>query len=1166
LISLSPYERGLGRELNKISPSPYPSHQGRGIEKNMKPSNYLNLLTRLNSLRSYYTRTRIFYGIFILVSVILVYLILSFILSTLSGFILPVFVRVTLSGIFFLALSVTFSYFFLRPLFYKPSFEELAVKIEGGFPQLNNRLIGALQLYGNLEINPEGYSVQMIEKIIEQADVVSTELNFKEVVDKKPLHKISQVSFVLLGLALIFTLLFPGYFNRSLYLFSHPLTSVSAPQKFFFEISPGNAEVLKYSDVKIQIKTLGEKPSRVDFYWKNEESEWNEDRLEKAKKIQPQDSLQENKIFDFEYTFKQIKRNIIYYAKADGIKSEQYKLKVTDKPRIINLKLTFSYPKYTQLKPLVIDQNDGTVEALLGTKIKIEATANKDIARGNLVFSDSTGIAMKIEGKKAIGEITVKRDDSYHLEVEDKSGYKNPDPIEYKITKKDDQTPEVEIIQPGMDCDLTENMQLPLLIKGSDDFGFTGLKLAYQVISSGDGEKELKSLKLPFEEKLEGELQSDYLWDLSDIGLMPGNMVKYWVEIYDNDNFSGPKKGVSLSYNLRHPSLEELVGEMDEQREDQLSNLEKNLAEQKELKKNLEELSKDLFMQSQPPEGKESQLSWEKRKEMESLLEKQKSLAENLKKLGEDVGKTCSKVEENRLASLELLERMAELRKLFDEVAPQELKEAMKNLQKALESLDQEKIKEALQNLNLTTEELIKRLDRTIALLKRMRIEQKMESLVKLAENLTQMQKDLNKEIEKVKPEELSSLKDKEENLKDRTEALEENLKELNNLMKETPLLSPEDMEKLLNSVENSGVKKDMQNTSQNLQQGKKKEGLESGGQCAGKLNDLSQDFKSALEKMRQGDKEKILAEMRKSLQDLLYLSNSQETLFEQTKNFQPRETGLRQLATEEQKLVEGLNQVGKDLKELSLKTYYINPDLGNKLALAYFNMLQAIDRLEEMDGNRSSVFQFESLFNLNESAKSLLEGMENVEKSCSNSGEDVFQQLQSFCQKQGGINSQTFDLSGLGQYTMEQQAGLARLAAEQEALKKGLEQLNRELGNRSQILGSLEDIAKEMEKVVSDLEKLNVDRNTIERQKKILSRLLDSEKSLVKRDYSEKRKAEIGEEIIRKSPSQLPLDIGALNQREKERAQRLSTETYPKEYEEAIKEYFKALSEQERK
>ncbi len=1138
----------------------------------MKSSSYFNLITRLNSLRSYYTRTRLFYGFLIILSVIFVYLLFSFILSYLSGFILPVFVRVALLGISLLALSIAFSYYFLRPIFYKPTLEDLAVKIETQFPELKDRLIGALQLYRNLERNPEGYSVQMIEAIIEQADTVSREMNFKSVVDKSPLRKTLQVSSALLGLVLVFMLLSPGNFNRSFYLFSHPLTSVQAPQRFFFSISPGNAEVVKYSDMKIGITAEGQKPSKISFYWRDGEGAWNEERLEKVDwsgaKGQLQDSAGASKEYDFEYLFKQVKRDIDYYAQAEGIKSEQYKLKVTDKPRIINLKLILNYPKYTQLKPLVLDQNDGTIEAFVGTKVKIEATANKDLARGELIFSDSTRAKLEVEGKKAVGEIIIRKDNSYHIEVEDKSGNKNPDPIEYKITKKDDQIPEVEIIQPGMDCDLTENMQLPLLVKGSDDFGFTNLKLVYQIVSPGDGsaEKELKSLKLPFEEKLEGKLQSDYLWDLSDIGLMPGDIVRYRVEIYDNDNFSGPKKGVSSTYNLRHPSLEEIAGEMDEQRENQLSDLEKNLVEQKELKKKLEELSKDLFMQSQSPEGKSSQLSWEKKKEMEALLEKQKNLAENLKKLGEDVGKTCSKVEENRLASLELLERMAELRKLFDEVAPQELKEAMKKLQEALESLDQEKIKEALQNLNLTTEELIKRLDRTIALLKRMRIEQKMESLVKMVESLTQMQKDINKEIEKSKPEELSSLKNKEENLQDRTEVLEENLKELNNLMKETPLLSPEDMEKLLNSVQNSGVKNDMQNTSQNLQQGKKKESLESGGQCAGKLNDLSQDFKSALEKMRQGDKEKILTEMRKSLQDLLYLSNSQETLFEQTKNFQPRETGLRQLATEEQKLVEGLNQVEKDLKDLSLKTYYLNPDLGNKLALAYVNMLQSIDRLEEMDGNRSSVFQFESLFNLNESAKSLLEGMENVEKSCSNSGEDVFQQLQSFCQKQGGINSQTFDLSGLGQYTMEQQAGLARLAAEQEALKKGLEQLNRELGNRSQILGSLEDIAKEMEKVVSDLEKLNVDRNTIERQKKILSRLLDSEKSLVKRDYSEKRKAEIGEEIIRKSPFQLPLDIGALNQKEKERDQRLSTETYPREYEEAIKEYFKALSEQERK
>ncbi|MCJ7458858.1 MAG: hypothetical protein MUP17_07690 [candidate division Zixibacteria bacterium] len=1131
----------------------------------MKPSSYFNLITRLNSLRSYHTQTRMFYGSLIILSVIFAYLLLSFILSYLSGFILPVFIRVALLGIFLLALSIALSYYLLRPLFYKPTLEDLAVRIEGKFPQLNNRLIGALQLYRNLERNPEGYSVQMIEAIIEQADTVAGEMNFKSVVDKRPLRKTLQVSSALLGLVLIFTFLFPGHFNRSLYLFSHPLTSVQAPQRFFFSISPGNAEVVKYSNVKIEITAEGQKPSKISFYWRDGEGAWNEERLEKldqgGAKGQLQDTVGTSKEYDFEYLFKQAKRDIDYYAQAEGIKSEQYKLKVTDKPRIINLKLTLNYPKYTQLKPLVLDQNDGNIEALAGTKVKIEASANKELSRGNLVFSDSSKTEMKIDGKKATGEILVRKDDTYHLEVEDKSGNKNPDPIEYKITKKDDLSPQVEIIQPGEDRDLTENMQLPLLIHGSDDFGFTGLRLVYQISSKGE---QTKNLKLPFEEKLEGELSSDYLWDLSNLGLMPGDNVKYWVEIYDNDNFSGPKKGVSQSYNLRHPTLAEIVGEIEQGSENQLSDLQKKLAEQKELQKKLEQLSKDLLTESTNPQGKGSKLSWEKKNELENLLQKQKDLAESLKKLGEEAGKTADKIEQNNLASLEMLEKIAELKKLFEEVAPPELKEAMRKLQEALESLDKDKIKEALQNLNLSTEELLKRLDRTIAMLKQMRIEQRMEDLVKLTERLTRDQENLNKEIEEAKKEELSSLKEKQDDLKKGTEGLEKKLQELNELMKETPLLSSEDMDTLMNSVEKSGVKNDMEKTSQSLQQGQKSESLKSGKTCSNKLSNLSLKFQSMLQKMKQGDKEQILADMRKSLQDILYLSDSQESLFEDTKTFQPRETGLANLAAQEQKLMEGLNQVGSDLKELAKKTFYINPDLGEKLSLASVNMLQAIGRLEELDGNRSLNYQFESLFNLNQAAKSLLEGVENARKSCSNP--DAFAQLQGMCQKQGTINDQSVELSELGMYTMEQQAGLARLAAEQQALKENLERLNQESSNRSQILGSLDDIAQDMQKVVEDLERMKVDQKTIDRQKQILSRLLDSEKSLVKRDYSEKRKAETGEDITRKSPFQLPANIGALDQKERERAQRLSTETYPKEYEEAIKEYFKALSEPEKK
>ena len=142
----------------------------------------------------------------------------------------------------------------------------------------------------------------------------------------------------------------------------------------------------------------------------------------------------------------------------------------------------------------------------------------------------------------------------------------------------------------------------------------------------------------------------------------------------------------------------------------------------------------------------------------------------------------------------------------------------------------------------------------------------------------------------------------------------------------------------------------------------------------------------------------------------------------------------------------------------------------------------------------------------------------------------------------------------------------MQRLAAEQGAVRKSLGELEKEFGSGSEILGRLDELGKEMEKVVGDFERLHVDQSTIDRQKKILSRLLDAEKSVRKRDFSKKRRAEIGEDVSRRSPEGLPRDILQPDQMAKDDLSRFMDEAYPKEYEELIKEYFKALSEERTK
>ena len=202
------------------------------------------LVNRLKLLRRSYINNKTIQGILILLSFALGLGFLGLWLN--SIFVFPVAARVAYLGVAGLLLAILFSYFCLRPIFHPLSLENVALKVEEKFPELENRLIAALQLSKNLKKNPEGYSTDMIMAVIQQADFASARLNLKEIIDPDPIKKMSRVAGGLVVFSLVFALIFPGAFKNSFHIFSHPLTEFVSPQKFFFVISPGNEEVVKY--------------------------------------------------------------------------------------------------------------------------------------------------------------------------------------------------------------------------------------------------------------------------------------------------------------------------------------------------------------------------------------------------------------------------------------------------------------------------------------------------------------------------------------------------------------------------------------------------------------------------------------------------------------------------------------------------------------------------------------------------------------------------------------------------------------------------------------------------------------------------------------------------------------------------------------------------------
>ena len=191
----------------------------------------------------------------------------------------------------------------------------------------------------------------------------------------------------------------------------------------------------------------------------------------------------------------------------------------------------------------------------------------------------------------------------------------------------------------------------------------------------------------------------------------------------------------------------------------------------------------------------------------------------------------------------------------------------------------------------------------------------------------------------------------------------------------------------------------------------------------------------------------------------------------------------------------------------------------------------------------------------LNETAYFLLNAMEEMLSSGSASGLDSFmKQLEQLSQKQEGINQGTMKLPQLG--AIGQNSMMQQLMSQQKALKEGLEQLLSNMpGAENTGLGQA---SKDMEDVINDFERNQVDRVTKEKQRRILSRMLDSQKSLTKKDFSNNRKSEsYTENILYNSPSEVPDHKGQIDLLLINAMETALQEGHPTEYQELIKLYF---------
>jgi hypothetical protein len=306
----------------------------------------------------------------------------------------------------------------------------------------------------------------------------------------------------------------------------------------------------------------------------------------------------------------------------------------------------------------------------------------------------------------------------------------------------------------------------------SDDYGLSSLNFVYTVISE-NGSKRTNRISV---RKVSGlEMPFDFAVDFRRENVQLNDRIEYYFVVSDNDGVNGAKSTKSQVYTYKLPGLEELNDKRQEDQEKTKENLSELLKRTQQFQKNVEKLKKEVL-------GSKNN-DWNKLNKVEQLKEEQKSILESLQQMQQQMDKSLE--EKNQLSEMdkELLEKQDMIDKLLEELMDDELKKLLDDLDKLMKQNDKEKLKEKLDDLEQNSEDMKKQLDRSLEMLKRLQVNEKIDDIEKELKELSEEQNKLKNDINEEKLSE-DKAKENQEKLNEKFKELQEDLKELNELNK----------------------------------------------------------------------------------------------------------------------------------------------------------------------------------------------------------------------------------------------------------------------------------------------------------------------------------------------------------------------------------------------
>ncbi|MEO1253596.1 MAG: hypothetical protein AAFY41_01740, partial [Bacteroidota bacterium] len=850
---------------------------------------------------------------------------------------------------------------------------------------------------------------------------------------------------------------------------------------------------------------------------------------------------------NFSHVFENIQADQEFRFEAAGFRSQKYTIQVNDRPDLVSMFIRISEPVYTGGEQRIIE-NTGNIVIPEGSSVswQIGTLATDSM---NLFIDDEKKSVQRIDEYTFDATERIFNSSTYQIRLFNEFS-QNKSLLDYSIDVVKDQYPEI-VAEYFPDSITYQTLTLAGSI--SDDYGLRALQINYKKAS------EEKFHKIPLEINKEAGSQSFFAnWSLDTISLEAGESMEVFLSVFDNDGVNGSKETRSTRYFLKMPTdseIESILADKQNEVEDSLGGSKEKA---KEIADRLEELEERL--------KSEQTFDWQEKKLLDNIIKDREELekqVDELKKAHESLNKSNDKFQKQ---SDRIKEKNDQMQQLLNELMDEEtrkLYEKLKELMKENASSDQ--VTQELNELKKNERNLERDLERAVELFKRLKMEsaleqnlQKLDTLSKQQEEAAQQpdskeqQEKINEQFEDFR-EKMNEVEQMNQELK-KPEALQDFdleerqiAKELREIKEQMEQQESQDGQK--NSDQNKDQSQDSKESSGNQESGDQEKNDQQDNQpndksdrqkqskstqqkqknAAKKMKSLSQKLSNMQGGMQMEMMQANLDQLRDILDNLVKLSFNQEEIMLEMREVNQSDPRFLELSQDQLKLKDDAKVIQDSLLSLASKVVQISSFITREVGSINDNINEAIEYLKDRNRGRALSSQQFAMTSINNLALLLDDTMQQMQMSMaesmgnSSSGEKQKPQgMPDLQELQNQLGEKINELKGSGKSGRELSEELARLAAEQEMIRQQMELLKESQDGKPGGIGGGDDLKKAidmMEQNEVDLVNKRLTRQLINRQKQIMTRMLEAEKAQRNQETEEEREAEQSSVISREIP-----------------------------------------------